>query len=35
MGFGGFAGTQKSVGLIGLCVRFACMEIPDSELPLP
>jgi DNA polymerase-4 len=30
----GFARTQKSVRLIGLGVRFASMEIPDSQLPL-
>jgi DNA polymerase-4 len=30
----GFARTQKSVRLIGLGVRFASVEIPDSQLPL-
>jgi len=30
----GFARTQKNVRLIGLGVRFASMEIPDSQLPL-
>jgi DNA polymerase-4 len=30
----GFARTQKSVRLIGLGVRFASMDVPDSQLPL-
>jgi hypothetical protein len=34
MGFAGFTGIEKSVRLIGLGVRFASMEIPDSQLPL-
>jgi hypothetical protein len=28
------AGTQKSVRLIGLGVRFANAEVPEAQLPL-
>jgi DNA polymerase-4 len=30
----GFARTQKSVRLIGLGVRFASAEVPETQLPL-
>jgi hypothetical protein len=34
MGFAGFAGTQKSMRLIGLGVRFASVDVADSQLSL-